>query len=146
MNTCLAVGLSSLICLAMAGCGTTAPAAPKPTEEGMTTLPSGLKYRVEKDGTGASPAATDEAEVHYRGQFADGREFDSSYSRGRTARFPVNGVIKGWTEALQLMKEGAVWHLSIPASLGYGSRGMPPVIPPDTTLYFQVELIKVHKH
>ena len=118
--------------------------AKKPSAEGMTVLPSGLKYRVLTAGTGAKPGASERVDVHYRGQFADGKEFDSSYKRGQPATFPVNGVIKGWTEALQLMGAGAKWELCIPPDLAYGKAGMPPVIPPDSTLYFEVELLKVH--
>jgi len=129
-----------------AGC-TSQSSAPvkKPNVEGMTQLPSGLQYRVVKEGTGVSPAATDVVEVHYRGQFGDGQEFDSSYSRGKPASFPVNGVIKGWTEALQKMKEGSKWELCIPPDLAYGKMGIPGAIPPDSTLYFEVELLKVQK-
>ncbi len=111
--------------------------------DGMTALPSGLRYREVQAGTGRSPTAEQIVEVHYRGCFEDGKDFDSSYQRGSTTSFPVNRVIKGWTEALQLMKEGAKWELCIPPAIAYGDMGMPPVIPPKTTLYFEVELIKV---
>lgn len=144
MEPLIVICLASALCLSVAGCGdSSAPPAGKPTSDGMTTLPSGLKYRIVKDGTGSSPLAKDEVEVHYRGQFGDGKEFDSSYSRGQPAVFPVGRVIKGWTEALQLMKEGAKWQLCIPPELAYGKNGMPPVIPPEATLYFEVELLKV---
>ena len=116
-----------------------------PSSEGLTSLPSGLQYRVIQEGTGNSPQVTDQVEVHYRGCFEDGSQFDSSYDRGQPAVFPVNRVIKGWTEALQLMKEGARWQLRIPFELAYGKRGMPPVIPPEATLYFEVELLRVKK-
>lgn len=114
-------------------------------EKGVKTLPSGLQYRVIKDGTGASPKATDTVTVNYRGTLIDGTEFDSSYKRGQPATFPVNGVIKGWTEALQLMKEGSKWQLFIPSELAYGERGAGPNIGPNATLIFEVELISVNK-
>ncbi len=112
-------------------------------QDGVVTLPSGLQYKVLQAGTGAKPAADSKVEVHYRGSLIDGTEFDSSYKRGEPASFPVNGVIAGWTEALQLMQEGAKWHLVIPADLAYGERGAPPMIPPDSTLIFDVELLKI---
>jgi FKBP-type peptidyl-prolyl cis-trans isomerase FklB len=113
-------------------------------QEGVTVLPSGLQYKVITPGTGKSPSSSDSVTVHYRGTLTDGTEFDSSIKRGTPATFPVNGVIKGWTEALQLMKEGAKWQLVIPASLAYGERGAGSVIGPNATLVFDVELIKVN--
>jgi FKBP-type peptidyl-prolyl cis-trans isomerase FklB len=113
-------------------------------KEGVVTLPSGLQYRILKDGEGASPRATDNVTVHYRGTLLDGTEFDSSYKRNQPAAFKVNGVIRGWTEALQLMKPGAKWHLFIPAKLAYGERGAGSGIPPNSVLLFEVELIKVN--
>lgn len=110
---------------------------------GVKTLASGLQYKVIKDGTGKMPKATDKVSVNYRGTLLDGTEFDSSYSRGTPAEFPVNGVIPGWTEALQLMKEGAKWKLFIPASLAYGEQGAGGVIGPNAVLVFEVELLKV---
>lgn len=110
---------------------------------GVVTLPSGLQYKVLQQGHGKTPSATDTVVVHYRGQLLDGSEFDSSYERGEPARFPVNRVIPGWTEALQLMKEGAKWQLTIPPDLGYGSRGVRGAIPADAVLLFDVELLKV---
>jgi FKBP-type peptidyl-prolyl cis-trans isomerase FklB len=107
---------------------------------GVKTTASGLQYKVEKEGTGATPKATDMVTVNYRGTLIDGTEFDSSYKRGQPATFPVNGVIKGWTEALQLMKQGAKYQLFIPASLAYGERAMGPDIGPNSTLIFEVEL------
>ena len=95
----------------------------KAKEEGVVVLPSGLQYKIIRPGTGASPAATDTVETHYRGTFTDGNEFDSSYKRGTPAKFPVNGVIAGWTEALQLMKGGAKWELYIPYNLADGAGG-----------------------
>ena len=107
----------------------------------MKTTASGLQYKVEKEGTGAQPKPTDMVTVNYRGTLIDGTEFDSSYKRGQPATFPVNGVIKGWTEALQLMKQGAKYQLFIPSSLAYGERAMGPDIGPNSTLIFDVELV-----
>ena len=112
-------------------------------KEGVKTLPSGLQYKVIKDGEGATPKLTDTVVTHYRGTLIDGTEFDSSYKRKEPATFPVSGVIKGWTEALQLMKEGAKWTLYVPPGLAYGQRGYPPVIGPNETLIFEIELLKV---
>ncbi|MER2998265.1 FKBP-type peptidyl-prolyl cis-trans isomerase [Pontibacter populi] len=113
-------------------------------KEGVKTLPSGLQYEVLNEGTGKSPSASDKVTTHYHGTLIDGTVFDSSYERGQPATFPVNGVIAGWTEALQLMKEGAKWRLYIPSALAYGSQGAGDVIGPNTTLIFDVELISVH--
>ena len=113
-------------------------------KEGVVTLPSGLQYKVLKDGTGKTPQATDSVTVHYRGTLMDGTEFDSSYSRNNPSTFKVSAVISGWTEALQLMKEGAKWQLFIPAELAYKERGMPPRIAPNSPLIFEVELISVN--
>lgn len=113
-------------------------------EEGLTTLPSGLQYKIITEGTGKTPTSTDRVTVHYSGTLVDGTEFDSSYKRGQPATFAVNGVISGWTEALQLMKEGAKWKLVIPPELAYGKRGAGGLIGPDATLNFEVELIKVN--
>jgi FKBP-type peptidyl-prolyl cis-trans isomerase FklB len=112
------------------------------TKEGVTTLSSGLQYKVLQEGTGPKPAASDTVTVHYRGKLIDGTEFDSSYSRNEPASFPVNRVIKGWTEALQLMGEGSKWELYIPPDLAYGERGAGTRIPPQSALVFEVELIK----
>lgn len=112
-------------------------------KDGVKTLPSGLQYKVIAEGSGASPNPESMVEVHYKGTLVDGTEFDSSYKRGEPASFPVGGVIPGWTEALQLMKEGAKWELAIPPALAYGERGAPPVIPPNAALVFEVELLKV---
>src|SRR2546429_3154109 len=109
---------------------------------GVKTTASGLEYKVEKDGTGAQPKPTDMVTVNYRGTLIDGTEFDSSYKRGQPATFPVTGVIKGWTEALQLMKVGSKLHLFIPANLAYGEQGRPG-IPPSSALIFEVELMDV---
>lgn len=110
---------------------------------GVKQTDSGLQYKVIKAGSGKSPAASDRVEVHYRGTLIDGTEFDSSYSRGQPASFPVNGVIQGWQEALQLMQEGAKWQLYVPAELAYGSRGAGGQIGPNATLIFDVELLDI---
>jgi len=109
-------------------------------KEGVITLESGLQYKIVEAGDGASPTAQDTVRVDYRGTLIDGTEFDSSYSRGEPAQFKVGQVIPGWTEALQLMKEGATWELYIPAKLAYGERGMGQVIAPNSTLIFEVKL------
>ncbi len=106
---------------------------------------SGLQYVVEKEGTGAQPSATDEVTVHYTGKLLDGTVFDSSVNRGEPATFPLNRVIPGWTEGVQLMKEGAKYTFCIPSDLAYGPQGVPNAIPPHSTLIFDVELIKVVK-
>jgi FKBP-type peptidyl-prolyl cis-trans isomerase FklB len=112
-------------------------------KDGVVSLPSGLQYKVLTPGTGKSPKATDSVTVNYRGTLIDGTEFDSSYKRGQPATFPVNGVIPGWTEALQLMKEGAKWQLVLPPNIAYGERGAGQ-IPPSSVLIFEVELISVN--
>ena len=122
----------------------TAYLADNAQREGVTTTASGLQYKVIKPGTGRSPTVSDSVTVHYRGTLVDGKQFDSSYDRGEPATFPVNGVIAGWTEALQLMKEGDKWKLTIPPQLAYGERGAGKLIPPNSTLVFEVELIKVN--
>jgi FKBP-type peptidyl-prolyl cis-trans isomerase len=119
------------------------PTFSMPATTALTTTPSGLAYEVMKAGTGKSPKATDKVTVHYAGWLTNGKAFDSSYQRGEPASFPLNRVIAGWTEGLQLMKEGGISKFVIPANLGYGARGAPPVIGPDATLVFQVELIKI---
>jgi FKBP-type peptidyl-prolyl cis-trans isomerase len=114
-------------------------------KEGVVTLESGLQYKVMTPGTGATPKAEDKVTTNYRGTLIDGTEFDSSYSRGKPATFPVKGVIKGWTEALQLMKEGAKWQLFIPSDLAYGERGAGSKIGPNSTLIFEIELLSIEK-
>ncbi len=110
------------------------------TKPGVVTLPSGLQYKILTTGTGPKPTATDSVVCNYRGTLIDGTEFDSSYKRGQPATFPVNGVIKGWTEALQLMPVGSKWQLFVPPDLAYGTRGAGNEIPPNSTLIFEVEL------
>lgn len=113
------------------------------TKEGIVTLPSGLEYKILTQGTGPKPAAADTVVCNYRGTLINGTEFDSSYKRGQPATFPVSGVIKGWTEALQLMPVGSKWQLFLPAELAYGERGPSPEIGPNSTLVFEVELLSI---
>jgi FKBP-type peptidyl-prolyl cis-trans isomerase FklB len=110
---------------------------------GVVTLPSGLQYQVIKEGTGKTPKATDTVTTNYEGKLIDGTVFDSSNKHGGPASFPVNGVIKGWTEALQLMKTGSKWKLFIPSDLAYGPQGRPPAIGPNALLVFDLELVDV---
>jgi len=113
------------------------------TKEGIVTLPSGLEYKILTQGTGPKPAATDTVVCNYRGTLINGTEFDSSYKSGQPATFPVGGVIKGWTEALQLMPVGSKWQLFVPAELAYGERGPRAEIGPNSTLVFEVELLSI---
>lgn len=113
------------------------------SKDGITTTDSGLQYRVIKEGEGSSPTLQNSVVAHYKGTLIDGTEFDSSYKRGQPIEFPVTGVIKGWTEALQLMKPGAKWELFIPPALAYGERGAGALIPPNSALVFEVELVEV---
>jgi FKBP-type peptidyl-prolyl cis-trans isomerase len=119
------------------------PAFSLPDDAACTTTSSGLKHSMVQQGSGKAPGPTDKVTVHYAGWLTDGTPFDSSYSRGQTISFPLNGVIAGWTEGLQLMKEGGTSVFVIPADLGYGASGAPPVIGPHATLVFQVELVSV---
>jgi FKBP-type peptidyl-prolyl cis-trans isomerase FklB len=114
-------------------------------KEGVQTLPSGLQYKVIVPGKGKKPQLTDTVTTNYRGTLIDGTEFDSSYKHGKPATFPVNGVIRGWTEALQLMEEGAKWQLFIPSALAYGERGAGQVIGPNAVLIFEIELISIQE-
>lgn len=114
-------------------------------KEGITVTESGLQYQVLTAGDGPKPAATDTVKVHYKGTLIDGKEFDSSYSRGKPAEFRVTGVIKGWTEALLLMPVGSKWKLFIPGKLAYGARGAGKDIGPNATLIFEVELLEIVK-
>jgi FKBP-type peptidyl-prolyl cis-trans isomerase FkpA/FKBP-type peptidyl-prolyl cis-trans isomerase FklB len=112
-------------------------------KEGVKTTSSGLQYKITKEGTGKNPKATDTVVVHYKGTTIDGKEFDSSFKRGEPATFPLNGVIKGWTEGLMYLSEGGKATLYIPSELAYGKRGAPGAIGPDETLIFDVELIRI---
>ena len=112
-------------------------------KEGIVTLPSGLQYEAITEGNGKKPSATDRVKCHYEGTLIDGTLFDSSIKRGQPAVFGVNQVIKGWVEALQLMSEGSKWRLFIPSELGYGAQQAGEMIPPHSTLIFEVELIEV---
>ncbi len=135
-----AAALSLVACAAPAqGPVTTA------SSSAATTTRSGLVYQLLKEGSGASPAATDTVKVHYRGTFQDGREFDSSYKRGEPTEFPLNRVIACWTEGVQLMKPGGKARLTCPPAIAYGERGAGGVIPPNATLNFEIELVSVKR-
>jgi FKBP-type peptidyl-prolyl cis-trans isomerase FkpA len=137
-----ALGLTlSTLSASWAADAVTAAAAKEP---GAVVSASGLVYRSLKDGTGASPSASDKVKVHYRGSFPDGKEFDSSYTRGQPIEFPLGGVIKCWTEGVQRMKVGGKAKLTCPASIAYGERGAGGVIPPNATLLFEVELLGIN--
>lgn len=140
--SCLAfaLNLTLLAPVAMAQNAVTAAAA---KEDGAVLTSSGLVYRSLKDGSGASPAATDKVTVHYKGTFPDGREFDSSYKRGQSIDFPLNRVIACWTEGLQRMKVGGKAKLTCPPEIAYGARGAGNAVPPNATLLFEVELLGI---
>ncbi|MDO9096334.1 MAG: FKBP-type peptidyl-prolyl cis-trans isomerase [Rubrivivax sp.] len=150
--TLLHCSLSALSLTLLALAATALPAAAQTdalkaaaAEPGARVMPSGLVIRTVKEGTGAQPAATDTVKVHYRGTFTDGREFDSSYQRGEPASFPLNRVIKCWTEGVQLIKVGGTARLTCPASIAYGERGAGGgKIPPNATLRFDVELLAIN--
>lgn len=112
-------------------------------KEGVVTLPSGLQYKIIKEGSGEIPKKTDTVKTNYRGSLIDGTEFDSSYKRGEPTSFPVGAVISGWTEALQLMKVGSKWELYVPSNLAYGPRGTGQMIGPNATLVFEIELLGI---
>ena len=114
-------------------------------KEGVVTIPSGLQYKVLKEGTGEKPKAADKVKVNYKGTLIDGKEFDSSAKLGKPAEFQVSKVIPGWSEALQMMKVGSKWEVFIPANLAYGDRGAGPVIGPKSTLIFDIELVSIEK-
>ena len=114
------------------------------SKEGVITLPSGLQYKILTPGNGPKPKATDKVTTHYHGTLINGMVFDSSVERGQPATFPVNGVIQGWVEALQLMPQGSKWQLYVPSHLAYGDRGASELIGPNTTLIFDVELIAIN--
>jgi len=133
-------GMRTLPCLCAALLLAACASLPAPP----VTMPSGLVYQSLREGSGASPAATDTVRVHYRGTFPDGREFDSSHSRGQPSEFPLNRVIKCWTEGVGMMKPGGKARLVCPPQIAYGERGAGSgVIPPNATLHFEVELIEV---
>jgi FKBP-type peptidyl-prolyl cis-trans isomerase len=119
------------------------PAFSMPSADKLTKTASGLQYEVVKPGTGKRPSATDSVTVHYVGWLTNGSRFDTSYSTGQPASFALNGVIKGWTEGVQLMQEGGIYKFVIPANLAYGEQGAGSDIPPNSTLVFQIELISV---
>ena len=135
------LGLST----SLSACAQTDLVAAAAKVKGATVTPSGLVYLSLKDGSGASPAASDKVTVQYRGTFADGTEFDSSYKRNAPATFPLNGVIPCWTEGVQHMKVGGKARLTCPAAIAYGARGAGGVIPPNTPLQFEIELLSIDK-
>lgn len=141
---CTAVATSLLLSSVTSSWAADAVAAAAAKEAGAVVTASGLVYRSLKDGTGASPTATDKVKVHYRGTFPDGKEFDSSYKRNEAIEFPLNGVIKCWTEGVQRMKVGGKAKLTCPAAIAYGERGAGGVIPPNATLLFEVELLAIN--
>ena len=145
MRSIFFAGLLSLCVLPAAWAQADAAAAAAAKEAGATVTASGLVYRSLKDGSGASPAATDTVKVHYRGSFPGGKEFDSSYSRNEPTEFPLNRVIACWTEGVQKMKVGGKAKLTCPAAIAYGSRGAGGVIPPNATLQFEIELLSVKR-
>lgn len=144
---------TALAAAALAACSPSSPpetAGPAPaaatTQENsnVITTASGLQYEVLTEGTGPKPKATDTVTVHYKGTLTNGKVFDSSYDRGEPISFPLDRVIKGWTEGLQLMSVGSKYRLTIPSQLGYGAAGAGGVIPPNATLVFEVELLKIN--
>jgi FKBP-type peptidyl-prolyl cis-trans isomerase FkpA len=135
----------SILCAAMPARAQSDAAAAAAKEPGATVSASGMVYRSLKDGTGASPGPTDVVKVHYRGTFPDGKEFDSSHKRGEAAEFPLNRVIKCWTEGVQQMKVGGKAKLTCPPAIAYGERGAGGVVPPNATLQFEVELLSIGK-
>jgi FKBP-type peptidyl-prolyl cis-trans isomerase FkpA len=144
----LVPALAALLAAGVALAQGTAPAGPladAAAEKGAVVTASGLVYRALEEGKGASPTASDTVRVHYRGRFPDGREFDSSYARGQPAAFPLNRVIRCWTEGVQRMKVGGKAKLTCPAAIAYGERGAGGVIPPNAILQFEVELLDIVK-
>lgn len=141
----LAAGIVAACCawLAAPARAQTAPAPAAGDAGAVITTASGLVFKLIKQGTGPSPTATDTVRVHYRGTFTDGREFDSSYRRGKPLEFPLNGVIKCWTEGVQRLQVGGSARLTCPPSIAYGERGAGTVIPPNATLNFDVELLGI---
>lgn len=137
--------MRNLLCILLASAAALAAAPAALAQSQPVTTASGLVYESLKDGTGESPKATDTVKVHYKGTFLDGKEFDSSYKRGEPTSFPLNGVIPCWTEGVQRMKPGGKAKLTCPPNIAYGARGAGGLIPPNTTLNFEVELISVGK-
>jgi len=140
MKAAASLVLTATLAIASA---TSVAQTPAPAAAAAVTTSSGLVYRVVKEGTGPSPTATDTVKVHYRGTFPDGKEFDSSYKRGEAIEFPLNRVIKCWTEGVQRMKVGGKAVLTCPPDIAYGERGAGAVIPPNATLQFEVELVGI---
>jgi len=143
VRSILCASVLSLCVLPAAWAQADAAAAAAAKEAGASVTSSGLVYRSLKEGTGASPAATATVQVHYRGSFPDGKEFDSSYKRNEPTEFPLNRVIPCWTEGVQKMKVGGKAKLTCPAAIAYGSRGAGGVIPPNATLQFEIELLSI---
>ena len=141
---CFTLALSAVLASASPTWAADAVTQAAAKEAGAVVTPSGLVYRSLKDGTGASPKATDTVKVHYRGTFPDGREFDSSYKRNEAIEFPLSRVIPCWTEGVQLMKVGGKAKLTCPPATAYGDRGAGNVIPPKATLLFEVELLAIN--
>jgi FKBP-type peptidyl-prolyl cis-trans isomerase FkpA len=137
--------LSVALMLGFANSGFSAEPGPvdKDAPKEFTTTKSGLKYRIRRKSDGDKPKASDNVTVHYRGWFEDGKEFDSSYKRGEPTSFPLNRVIAGWTEGVQLIGKGGMIELEVPSELAYGKRGYPGAIPPDTKLHFLIELVDI---
>lgn len=144
MKTIIQLSCITLALLAQSAFAQNAITAAAAKEEGAVVTSSGLVYRSLKEGSGASPKATDKVTVHYKGTFPDGREFDSSYKRGQPIDFPLNGVIACWTEGVQRMKTGGKAKLTCPPEIAYGARGAGGLIPPNATLVFEVELLGVN--
>jgi FKBP-type peptidyl-prolyl cis-trans isomerase FkpA len=141
----MCAGMLSLSLFPAAWAQSDAAAAAAAKEAGASVAASGLVYRSLKEGTGAAPAASDTVQVHYRGRFPGGKEFDSSYSRNEPTEFPLNRVIPCWTEGVQKMKVGGKAKLTCPPAIAYGARGAGGVIPPNATLEFEIELLAVKK-
>lgn len=144
MTTSIRISCIALALVAQGAFAQNAVTATAAKEPGALVTPSGLVYRSLKEGTGASPKASDKVTVHYRGTFPDGREFDSSYKRGQPIDFPLSNVIACWTEGVQRIKVGGKAKLTCPAEIAYGARGAGGVIPPNATLVFEVELLGVN--
>ena len=143
-KTFVTLALSALLASASPAWAADAVTQAAAKEADAVVTPSGLVYRSLKDGTGASPKATDTVKVHYRGTFPDGREFDSSYKRNEAIEFPLSGVIACWTEGVQRMKVGGKAKLTYPAAIAYGARGAGSAIPPNATILFEVELLAIN--